>query len=83
MDLQGFGVDVYLSQLLFGAVDIPAKLVSALVIGSLGRRVAQGGSLALAGVCILANSAVPSGAWGGMEADGMEGWRAMGWRDGE
>ncbi|XP_061204609.1 solute carrier family 22 member 6-like isoform X1 [Neopsephotus bourkii] len=59
MDLQGFGVDVYLSQLLFGAVDIPAKLVSALVIGGLGRRVAQGGSLALAGVCILANSAVP------------------------
>uniref|UniRef100_A0A672V5H4 Major facilitator superfamily (MFS) profile domain-containing protein n=1 Tax=Strigops habroptila TaxID=2489341 RepID=A0A672V5H4_STRHB len=60
MDLQGFGVNVYLSQLLFGAVDIPAKLISVLVIGGLGRKVAQGGSLALAGVCILANSAVPS-----------------------
>ncbi|KAM6106673.1 solute carrier family 22 member 6 [Phoenicopterus ruber ruber] len=60
MDLQGFGVDIYLSQLVFGAVDIPAKLASVLVISCVGRRVAQGGSLALAGVCILANIVVPT-----------------------
>ncbi|NXT57162.1 S226B protein, partial [Pluvianellus socialis] len=59
MDLQGFGVDIYLSQLVFGAVDIPAKLASVLAISCVGRRVAQGGSLALAGVCILANIVVP------------------------
>ncbi|NXJ41377.1 S226B protein, partial [Ciconia maguari] len=59
MDLQGFGVDIYLSQLVFGAVDIPAKLASVLVISCVGRRVAQGGSLALAGICILANIVVP------------------------
>ncbi|XP_041336627.1 solute carrier family 22 member 6-like [Pyrgilauda ruficollis] len=61
MDLQGFGFNVYLSQLVFGAVDIPAKLLSVLVISCLGRRLAQGGSLALAGLCILANIFVPSG----------------------
>ncbi|NXB08433.1 S22A6 protein, partial [Cnemophilus loriae] len=61
MDLQGFGFNVYLSQLVFGAVDIPAKLLSVLVISWLGRRAAQGGSLALAGLCILANIFVPSG----------------------
>uniref|UniRef100_A0A8B9C0N8 Major facilitator superfamily (MFS) profile domain-containing protein n=1 Tax=Anser brachyrhynchus TaxID=132585 RepID=A0A8B9C0N8_9AVES len=55
MDLQGFGVDIYLSQLVFGAVDIPAKLASVLAISGAGRRVAQGASLGLAGVCILAN----------------------------
>ncbi|NXH87724.1 S22A6 protein, partial [Edolisoma coerulescens] len=60
MDLQGFGFNVYLSQLVFGAVDIPAKLLSVLVISCLGRRAAQGGSLALAGLCILANIFVPS-----------------------
>ncbi|NXR73456.1 S226A protein, partial [Pycnonotus jocosus] len=60
MDLQGFGFNVYLSQLVFGAVDIPAKLLSVLVISWLGRRLAQGGSLALAGLCILANIFVPS-----------------------
>ncbi|NWX14091.1 S226B protein, partial [Aegotheles bennettii] len=59
MDLQGFGVDIYLSQLVFAAVDIPAKLASVLAISCLGRRVAQGGSLALAGICILANIFVP------------------------
>ncbi|KAM6995809.1 uncharacterized protein RBU47_014027 [Passerculus sandwichensis] len=59
MDLQGFGFNVYLSQLVFGAVDIPAKLLSVLVISCLGRRLAQGGSLALAGLCILANIFVP------------------------
>uniref|UniRef100_A0A663F0S6 Major facilitator superfamily (MFS) profile domain-containing protein n=1 Tax=Aquila chrysaetos chrysaetos TaxID=223781 RepID=A0A663F0S6_AQUCH len=60
MDLQGFGVDIYLSQLVFGAVDIPAKLASVLAISCVGRRVAQGGSLALAGLCILANIVVPT-----------------------
>uniref|UniRef100_A0A8B9ERI3 Solute carrier family 22 member 6 n=1 Tax=Anser cygnoides TaxID=8845 RepID=A0A8B9ERI3_ANSCY len=61
MDLQGFGVDIYLSQLVFGAVDIPAKLASVLAISGAGRRVAQGASLGLAGVCILANIIVPMG----------------------
>ncbi|GAB0201962.1 solute carrier family 22 member 6-like [Grus japonensis] len=75
MDLQGFGVDIYLSQLVFGAVDIPAKLASVLAISCVGRRVAQGGSLALAGICILANIIVPMGGR-------RDGWRTMGWRDG-
>lgn len=61
MDLQGFGVDIYLSQLVFAAVDIPAKLASVLTISGAGRRVAQGASLGLAGVCILANIIVPTG----------------------
>ncbi|XP_069738476.1 solute carrier family 22 member 6-like [Phaenicophaeus curvirostris] len=60
MDLQGFGVDIYLSQVVFGAVDIPAKLVSVVAISCVGRRAAQGGALALAGACILANILVPS-----------------------
>uniref|UniRef100_A0A8C3U2C1 Solute carrier family 22 member 6 n=1 Tax=Catharus ustulatus TaxID=91951 RepID=A0A8C3U2C1_CATUS len=60
MDLQSFGFNVYLSQVVFGAVDIPAKLLSVLAISCLGRRPAQGGSLALAGLCILGNIFVPS-----------------------
>lgn len=72
MDLQGFGFNVYLSQLVFGAVDIPAKLLSVLVISCLGRRAAQSGSLALAGLCILANIFVPSGGSGRREQGGTE-----------
>lgn len=81
MDLQSFGFNVYLSQLVFGAVDIPAKLLSVLVISCLGRRVAQGGSLALAGLCILANIFVPSGGSGRRERGGMEEDRGRAVRD--
>ncbi|KAF5925990.1 hypothetical protein HPG69_016026 [Diceros bicornis minor] len=59
MDLQGFGVSIYLIQVIFGAVDLPAKLVGFLVINFLGRRPAQMASLFLAGVCILVNAVVP------------------------
>ncbi|XP_014682585.2 solute carrier family 22 member 6 [Equus asinus] len=59
MDLQGFGVSIYLIQVIFGAVDLPAKLVGFLVINYLGRRPAQMASLLLAGICILVNGVVP------------------------
>lgn len=59
MDLQSFGVSIYLIQVIFGAVDLPAKFVSFLVINSLGRRPAQMASLLLAGICILVNGVVP------------------------
>ncbi|XP_019501076.1 PREDICTED: solute carrier family 22 member 6 [Hipposideros armiger] len=59
MDLQGFGVSIYLIQVIFGAVDLPAKFVCLLVINSLGRRPAQMASLLLAGICILVNGVVP------------------------
>uniref|UniRef100_A0A670YZ61 Major facilitator superfamily (MFS) profile domain-containing protein n=1 Tax=Pseudonaja textilis TaxID=8673 RepID=A0A670YZ61_PSETE len=52
MDLQNFGVSVYLIQVIFGAVDIPAKLVAFLVISYSGRRIAQALSLILAGLSI-------------------------------
>ncbi|XP_036908868.1 solute carrier family 22 member 6 [Sturnira hondurensis] len=59
MDLQGFEVSIYLIQVIFTAVDLPAKLVCFLVINSLGRRPTQMASLLLAGICILANGVVP------------------------
>lgn len=61
MDLQGFGVSIYLIQVIFGAVDLPAKLVGFLAINHLGRRPAQIASLLLAGICILANGVIPQG----------------------
>ncbi|EDL33346.1 solute carrier family 22 member 6 [Mus musculus] len=61
MDLQGFGVSMYLIQVIFGAVDLPAKFVCFLVINSMGRRPAQLASLLLAGICILVNGIIPRG----------------------
>ncbi|XP_078388987.1 solute carrier family 22 member 6-A-like [Cetorhinus maximus] len=59
IDLQGFGVDIYLIQLIFGAVDIPAKTLGFLSMTLIGRRFTQGISLILAGSIILANIFVP------------------------
>ncbi|XP_038620721.1 solute carrier family 22 member 6-A-like [Tachyglossus aculeatus] len=59
MDLQGFGLPVHLLQLLFGSVDIPAKLLSTLAMSQAGRRGTQVAALVLAGLAILANLFVP------------------------
>uniref|UniRef100_A0A8C3SNK6 Major facilitator superfamily (MFS) profile domain-containing protein n=1 Tax=Chelydra serpentina TaxID=8475 RepID=A0A8C3SNK6_CHESE len=61
MDLQNFNVNIYLTQLIFGAVDFPAKFISVLTIVFIGRRFSQAFSLVLAGLCILANIFVSQG----------------------
>ncbi|NXN95222.1 S226A protein, partial [Rhinopomastus cyanomelas] len=59
MDLQNFDFNIYVIQLVFGAVDIPAKLVSILTMTFVGRRFTQAVTLILAGLAILANILVP------------------------
>ncbi|XP_004076416.1 solute carrier family 22 member 6 isoform X1 [Oryzias latipes] len=59
MDLQKFGVDIYLIQVIFGAVDIPAKVVITTCMSFIGRRPSQCGALIIAGVTILINVVVP------------------------
>nr|XP_055036879.1 solute carrier family 22 member 6 [Misgurnus anguillicaudatus] len=59
MDLQKFGVSIYLIQVIFGAVDIPAKVVITICMSVLGRRPSQCGALVLAGIMILINLLVP------------------------
>ncbi|XP_071372105.1 solute carrier family 22 member 6 [Centroberyx affinis] len=59
MDLQKFGVDIYLIQVIFGAVDIPAKVVITVSMSFYGRRLSQCAALILSGVTILANLLVP------------------------
>ncbi|XP_069502436.1 solute carrier family 22 member 6-A-like, partial [Ambystoma mexicanum] len=59
MDLQSFGLSIYLVQVIFACIDIPCKLVSVLAMSFLGRRVAQASSLILAGLTILATIFVP------------------------
>ncbi|KAJ1105733.1 hypothetical protein NDU88_003138 [Pleurodeles waltl] len=59
MDLQNFGFSIYLIQVIFGVVDIPAKFFCVLVMSYIGRRVTQAGSLSLAGLAVLMNIFVP------------------------
>ncbi|XP_029304063.1 solute carrier family 22 member 6 [Cottoperca gobio] len=59
MDLQKFGVNIYLMQVIFGAVDIPAKVIITVSMSFIGRRPSQCGALVMAGVTILINLLVP------------------------
>ncbi|XP_026183915.1 solute carrier family 22 member 6 [Mastacembelus armatus] len=59
MDLQKFGVDIYLIQVIFGAVDIPAKIVITVSMSFIGRRPSQCGALIIAGITIFINLLVP------------------------
>ncbi|RMB90506.1 hypothetical protein DUI87_33107 [Hirundo rustica rustica] len=60
MDLQNFGVSIYLIQVIFGAVDFPAKVVVTVSLSYVGRRLSLVVTLFLAGLVIVANIFVPT-----------------------
>ncbi|XP_078518461.1 uncharacterized protein LOC144783270 [Lissotriton helveticus] len=61
MDLQKFGLNIYLVQLIFGAVELPIRVLSTVSMNYLGRRCTQAFCLIVAGVLVLASLAVPEG----------------------
>ncbi|KAM4845936.1 solute carrier family 22 member 20 [Thomomys bottae] len=61
MDLQKFGLNIYLVQALFGLIDIPAMLVAATTMVYVGRRATVASFLFLAGLMVIANMLVPEG----------------------
>ncbi|XP_012413104.1 solute carrier family 22 member 20 [Trichechus manatus latirostris] len=60
MDLQKFGLSIYLMQVLFGVIDIPAMLVATTTMIYVGRRVTVASFLILAGSMVIANLFVPA-----------------------
>ncbi|EGW04478.1 solute carrier family 22 member 8 isoform X1 [Cricetulus griseus] len=60
MGVEEFGVNIYILQIIFGGVDIPAKFITIVSISYLGRRITQGFLLLLAGGAILGINLVPS-----------------------
>lgn len=61
MDLSAFGLDIFLVQLFFGAIDLLAKMGCALLLNFFGRRTVQGTSLILAGAFLFLTLTVPTG----------------------
>ncbi|XP_076130239.1 solute carrier family 22 member 6 [Alosa pseudoharengus] len=55
MDLQKFGVDIYVMQCIFGVVDFPAKLVALMMLSFLGRRITQSTCLFMSAIVIFSN----------------------------
>uniref|UniRef100_A0A8C6UJK5 Solute carrier family 22 member 6 n=1 Tax=Neogobius melanostomus TaxID=47308 RepID=A0A8C6UJK5_9GOBI len=60
MDMQKFGVSIYLIQIIFGAVDFPSKLLALGMLSVLGRRITQAMCLFVAGSVVFANILVPT-----------------------
>uniref|UniRef100_A0A8C6YZJ4 Solute carrier family 22 member 7 n=1 Tax=Nothoprocta perdicaria TaxID=30464 RepID=A0A8C6YZJ4_NOTPE len=50
MNLTGFGLDIYLSQFVFGIIEIPAKLIMYVLVNRVGRRQSQAWTLILTGL---------------------------------
>ncbi|XP_053240038.1 solute carrier family 22 member 7 [Podarcis raffonei] len=59
LNISGFGLSMYMTQFVFGAIEIPAKLIVYLVVNRFGRKQSQAWSLILAGLCIGVNIVVP------------------------
>ncbi|NXO50332.1 S22A7 protein, partial [Aramus guarauna] len=59
MNLTGIGLNMYLSQFVFGIIEIPAKVIMYVLVNRIGRRQSQAWALILTGLCIGANVIIP------------------------
>ncbi|KTF90036.1 hypothetical protein cypCar_00008073 [Cyprinus carpio] len=63
LNISGFGLNLYLTQFIYGAIELPSKLVAYLCLDKLGRRYSQVGTLITTGVCISINVIIPRDLW--------------------
>lgn len=59
-NITGFGLNIYLTQFVYGVIEIPAKVGTYLVLDRIGRRNGQAWSLIIAGSLIGLNSVIPT-----------------------
>ncbi|KAK1171250.1 solute carrier family 22 member 7-like [Acipenser oxyrinchus oxyrinchus] len=60
LNITGFGLNMYLTQFIYGAIELPAKLLVYYMLNRIGRRQSQAWSLLLTGVCLGINLFLPS-----------------------
>lgn len=61
LDLQNLGSDIFLLQVLFGAVDLLGRATTTFLFSFLGHRMTLASFQTMAGLSILANVLVPQG----------------------
>lgn len=59
--ISGFGVSIYLTQFIYGAIEVPAKILTFFVLDWIGRRNGQALFLITTGALIAINTAIPLG----------------------
>ncbi|XP_066539035.1 solute carrier family 22 member 7b.1 [Hoplias malabaricus] len=63
LNVSSFGLNLHLTQFIYGAIEIPAKLLIFVCLEKLGRRVSQVGMLIMTGVCIAITILIPRENW--------------------
>nr|XP_057942234.1 solute carrier family 22 member 7-like [Doryrhamphus excisus] len=58
-NVSGFGVNIYLTQFIHGASEIPAKIFILFTLDTIGRQINQAVGLLLTGLCLLGNMLIP------------------------
>lgn len=61
LNVGNFGLDIYLTQFIFGVVELPARLGSLPLLQRLGRKIIQASVLIFGGLACLALIAIPKG----------------------
>ncbi|XP_030075174.1 solute carrier family 22 member 6-B isoform X1 [Microcaecilia unicolor] len=61
MDIQKFGLDIYLAQVIFGGTEVPLRILAIISLTHISRRFTLALYLLLAGLLVLASLAVPNG----------------------
>uniref|UniRef100_A0A8C9RBL3 Solute carrier family 22 member 6 n=1 Tax=Scleropages formosus TaxID=113540 RepID=A0A8C9RBL3_SCLFO len=62
-NLTGFGLNIYLTQLIYALIELPAKAAVYYCLEKIGRRSTESGALLLAGLCLGINIFVPKDKW--------------------
>lgn len=61
LNVGSFGMNIYITQLVFGVAEVPGSLLSLTLNQRIGRRLTQSGSLIFAGATSLSILAIPRG----------------------
>ncbi|KAM9315239.1 solute carrier family 22 member 7-like [Pholidichthys leucotaenia] len=59
LNVAGFGLNIYLTQFIYGVIELPAKAFVYFTVNKIGRRLSQAGTLILTGLLILCNMFIP------------------------
>ncbi|XP_041106958.1 solute carrier family 22 member 7-like [Polyodon spathula] len=60
LNITGFGLNIYLTQFIYAAIEVPAKLLVYCMLNRIGRRHSQAWSLLFTGACLGINLFLPS-----------------------
>ncbi|XP_029915678.1 solute carrier family 22 member 7-like [Myripristis murdjan] len=63
MNISGFGLNLYVTHLIFGLIELPVKIGAYYFLEKFGRKPGQAGTMLLTGLCLFINLFVPKDLW--------------------